>query len=138
MGKKNQQDGGLQNGKHGLSRRERQIMDVIYERGEATVAEVLERIPDPPSYSAVRATMRLLEEKGHIHHKQRGLAFVYLPTVEQEQARTSALKHVLKTFFNNSPSQAVAALLDLSTGDLDDTELERLESMIEQARTEGR
>lgn len=122
----------------GLSRRERQIMDVVYELGEATVSDVLERLPDPPSYSAVRATMRLLEEKDHLTHKQRGLAFVYLPTVARDHARVSALQHLLKTFFDGSPTRAVAALLDMSAGELDKAELHRLEGMIEDARSEGR
>src|SRR6201990_326342 len=95
-----------------LSRRERQIMDVIYRRGRATAAEVLDDIPDPPSYSAVRAMLRLLEEKGHVLHEQAGPRYVFLPTVNRDRARKSALKHVVKTFFDGSATDAVAALLD--------------------------
>ena len=120
-----------------LSRRERQIMDSIYRRGRATAAEVLEDIPDPPSYSAVRAMLRLLEEKGHLRHEQDGPRYVFLPTVARDRARRSALKHVVRTFFDGSATDAVAALLD---GDrsLSHSELDRLAEMIEQARKEGR
>src|SRR4051812_33331225 len=119
-----------------LSRRERQIMDVIYRRGRATAAEVLQDLPDPPSYSAVRALLRLLEEKGHAHHEQDGPRYVYLPTVNRERARRSALTHVVRTFFDGSATDAVAALLD---GDaLEGAELDRLSALIEQARKEGR
>jgi predicted transcriptional regulator len=120
-----------------LSRRERQIMDVIYRRGRATAAEVLEDLPDPPSYSAVRALLRLLEEKGHVQHEQDGPRYVYAPTVARDRARRSALKHVVRTFFDGSASEAMAALLDGETR-LDDAELDRLSAMIEQARKEGR
>jgi predicted transcriptional regulator len=119
-----------------LSRRERQIMDVIYRRGRATAAEVLEDIPDPPSYSAVRALLRLLEDKGHVHHEQDGPRYVYLPTVNRERARRSALTHVVRTFFDGSATDAVAALLD--TDAMDHAELDRLSALIEQARKEGR
>src|SRR3954468_13494467 len=95
-----------------LSRRERQIMDVIYRRGRATAAEVLEDIPDPPSYSAVRAMLRLLEEKGHVRHEQDGPRYIFLPTVNRDRARKTALKHVVRTFFDGSATDAVAALLD--------------------------
>jgi predicted transcriptional regulator len=120
-----------------LSRRERQIMDVIYRRGRATAAEVLDGLPDPPSYSAVRALLRLLEEKGHVQHEQDGPRYVYAPTVARDRARRSALKHVVRTFFDGSASEAMAALLDGETR-LDDAELDRLAAMIEQARKEGR
>ena len=120
-----------------LSRRERQIMDVIYRRGRATAAEVLQDIPDPPSYSAVRALLRLLEEKGHVRHEHDGPRYIYLPTVTRERARRSALKHVVRTFFDGSATDAVAALLDGETR-LDDRELDRLSALIEQARKEGR
>jgi predicted transcriptional regulator len=120
-----------------LSRRERQIMDVIYRRGRATAAEVLEDIPDPPSYSAVRALLRLLEEKGHVHHEQDGPRYIYTPTVNRDRARKSALKHVVRTFFDGSATDAVAALLD-SEARLDSAELDRLSAMIEHARKEGR
>jgi len=119
-----------------LSRRERQIMDVIYRRGRATAAEVLQDIADPPSYSAIRALLRLLEEKGHVHHEQDGPRYVYLPTVNRERARQSALKHVVRTFFDGSSTDAVAALLDNDA--IDHAELDRLSALIEQARKEGR
>lgn len=120
-----------------LSRRERQIMDVIYRRGRATAAEVLEDIPDPPSYSAVRAMLRLLEEKEHVRHEQDGPRYVFLPTVNRERARKSALKHVVRTFFDGSPTDAVAALLDTDTK-LSKSDLDRLSAMIDSARQEGR
>ena len=120
-----------------LSRRERQIMDVIYRRGRATAAEVLEDLPDPPSYSAVRALLRLLEEKGHVRHERDGPRYVFLPTVNRERARRTALKHVVRTFFDGSATDAVAALLE-SDSTLSDSELDRLSSMIQEARKEGR
>src|SRR5262245_37449264 len=97
-----------------LSRRERQIMDIIYERGQATAAEVLESLPNPPSYSAVRAMLRLLEEKGYLTHNQDGPRYVFMPTLAREKARKSALKQMLRTFFDGSTEEAVAALLDMS------------------------
>lgn len=121
-----------------LSRRERQIMDIIYRLGEATAAEVMENLPDPPSYSAVRALLRILEEKNHLRHHQQGPRYVYAPTVPVDKAKQSALKHVLSTFFEGSVTQAVAALLDLSRDDLSDAELERLAHLIDQAQEEGR
>lgn len=119
-----------------LSRRERQIMDIIYSRGHATAADVMENLPDPPSYSAVRALLRVLEEKGHLRHKQDGQRYVYLPKVARERVKHSALQRVLQTFFDNSTEEAVAALLDISP--LSDEELERMERLIKQAREEGR
>lgn len=121
-----------------LSRRERQIMDAVYARGRATVAEVLEAIPDPPSYSSVRALMRILEEKGHLTHEQDGPRYVFLPTVPAETARESALRHLVKTFFDGSPEGAVAALLEIREGEMSQDEYERLAALIEQARGEGR
>lgn len=121
-----------------LSRRERQIMDVIYARGRATVAEVREGLPDPPSYSAVRALLRILEEKGHLRHEQDGPRYVFVPTVPAEKARESALRHLLHTFFEDSAEGAVAALLDLEASRLEPEEFERLAEMIERARREGR
>jgi len=121
----------------GLSRRERQIMDLIYRRGRATAAAVLEDIPEPPSYSAVRAMLRLLEEKGHVRHEQDGPRYVFLPIVNRDRARKSALTHVVRTFFDGSATEAVAALLN-DGGKLSDAELDRLSAMIEQAREEGR
>ena len=121
-----------------LSRRERQIMDVIYASGSATVREVMDRIPDPPSYSAVRAMLRVLEEKGHLKHEQDGPRYTYLPVVPHEQARDSAMKQMLRTFFDGSAERAVAALLDMSGTDLSPNEWDRLADMIKQARKEGR
>lgn len=121
-----------------LSRRERQIMDVIYARGRATVAEVLEQLPDPPTYSAVRALLRILEEKGHLRHEQDGPRYVFVPTVPAEKARESALRHLLRTFFDGSAEGAVAALLDLEASELSTEEFERLAERIERARKEGR
>lgn len=116
-----------------LSRRERQIMDVIYRRGRATAADVLGDIPDPPSYSAVRAMLRLLEEKGHVRHEQDGPRYIFLPTVNRDRARKAALKHVVRTFFNGSATDAAAMLLD-SDVKLSDTDLDRLSAMIDAAR----
>ena len=121
-----------------LSRRERQIMDVIYSKGRATAAEVLEAIPQPPSYSAVRAMLRLLEEKGYLRHEQDGPRYIFLPTLSRARARQSAMQQLLQTFFDSSAEQAVAALLDMSRAKLSDAELDRLSEMIERARKEGR
>lgn len=123
---------------HRLSRRERQIMDVLYRRGRATAAEILEDIPDPPSYSAVRAMLRVLEDKKHIRHEEKDLRYVYLPVVPHEKARRSAVTHLIDTFFDGSAGQAVATLLDLSAGDLTPEDYDRLAALIEQARKEGR
>ncbi len=122
----------------GLSRRERQIMDVLYAMGAANVGEVLERIPDPPSFSAVRATMRTLEDKGHVLHQQDGPRYVYKPTVERESARTAALKHLVRTFFNGSAEQAAAALLGMQESRVDNDALARLTEQVNRAREEGR
>jgi predicted transcriptional regulator len=121
-----------------LSRRERQIMDVIYARGSVTVREVMDHIPDPPSYSAVRAMLRILEDKGHLKHEQDGPRYTYLPVVPAEEARDSAMKQMLRTFFDGSAERAVVALLDMPDTDLSQEELKRLAKMIEQARKEGR
>ncbi len=121
-----------------LSRREREMMDIIYEAGRATAAEVRSSMEKPPSYSAVRATLRVLEEKGHLKHKQDGPRYVYLPTVPRNKARQSALKHVLHTFFDGSTQSAVAALLDMERQKLTPDELDRLAEMIEGAKREGR
>ena len=121
-----------------LSRRERQIMDIIYHHGRATAAEVMEALPDPPSYSAVRALLRVLEEKRHVRHKQDGPRYVFYPTVSRDRARQSALRQVVGTFFEDSAQQAVATLLDMSAQDMSEAELDRLAELIEQAREEGR
>ena len=125
-------------GQKNLSRRERQIMDIVYEKNEATVAQVLEKLPDPPSYSAVRALLRVLEEKGHLKHKQEGPRYIYSPTLPREKARQNALKHVMKTFFDNSTEDIVAALLDLAEEDLSEQEYRRLSELIKKAQKEGR
>lgn len=121
-----------------LSRRERQIMDIVYRVGRVTAAEVMSQLPDPPGYSAVRALLRVLEEKGHIRHEQDGPRYVFLPTVPRDQARQSALRQLLHTFFDGSAEQAVAALLDLSSTQLSGPELDRLSRLIAAARQEGR
>ncbi|HEX4279079.1 MAG TPA: BlaI/MecI/CopY family transcriptional regulator [Bryobacteraceae bacterium] len=120
---------------HSLSRRERQIMDVLIARGRAPATEIQAAIPDPPGYSAVRATLRIMEEKGHIRHEQQGASYVYLPKVAPERAKRSALRHMLDTFFNGSPEQVMAALLDSKPSD---EELGRIAAMIEAARQKGR
>jgi predicted transcriptional regulator len=120
-----------------LSRRERQIMDVIYRHGKVTAADVLADLPDPPSYSAVRAMLRLLEEKGHVRHEQDGPRYVYTPTVNRDKARRSAMRHLVRTFFDGSTEDAVAALLQNDAG-LSEVELERLSHLIDGAKKEGR
>ena len=125
-------------GHHHLSRRERQIMDIIYRLGQATAQDVLDNLPDPPSYSAVRAMLRLLEEKGYLRHQQDGPRYLFLPTLARAKAQKSALKQMLQTFFDGSTEQAVAALLDLSRNKLSTEELERLSKLITEARKEGR
>src|SRR5436190_22122682 len=121
-----------------LSRRERQIMDVLYRNGRATAAEVLEGIPKPPSYSAVRALLRILEEKGHIRHEENAGKYVFMSTLHREKAKRSAILHLVQTFFDGSPEDAVAALLDASSSKLSDAELDRLQQLIEKARKGGR
>src|SRR5262249_40030777 len=121
-----------------LSRRERQIMDAIYRLGRATAAEVLEGLPNPPGYSAVRAMLRLLEEKGYLRHEQDGPRYVFMPTVAREKARKSALKQMIQTFFDDSATDAVAALLDMSRTKLTREELDELSRLIDEARKKGR
>jgi predicted transcriptional regulator len=113
-------------------------MDVLYRRGRATAAEILGELPEPPSYSAVRAMLRVLEEKKHIRHEEKDLRYVYLPVVPREKARRSAVTHLLDTFFDGSAEQAVATLLDVSARDLKPADFDRLAALIEQARKEGR
>jgi predicted transcriptional regulator len=120
-----------------LSRRERQIVDILYAQGRATAAEVQTALPDPPSYSAVRAMLRILEDKGHVKHELDGPRYVYVPTVGRENAKRSALHHVLRTFFDGSTEQAISALLDDSATKLSDAELDRLARLIDQARNTG-
>ena len=121
-----------------LSRRERQIMDVVWKQGSATAQEIQDGIPDPSSYSAVRALIRVLESKGHLRHHQDGPRYVYQPTVARSHARRRALDHLLKTFFDGSTEGAVAALLDLREERLTDEEFDRLTRMIAKAREDGR
>lgn len=128
----------MPNSQKNLSRRERQIMDIIYQRGQSTAAEVLENLPEPPSYSAVRAMLKVLEDKGHLRHKQQGPRYVFLPRVSREKAKRSAVQHLLQTFFDGSAENAVATLLDVSRSDLSNSDLDRLNSLINQAKKEGR
>jgi predicted transcriptional regulator len=121
-----------------LSRRERQIMDVVYRRGQATAAEVLAELPDPPGKTAVRTLLRILEDKGHLKHRQEGLAYVYLPSRPRAQAGRSALRRVLQTFFDGSLEKAVAAHLIDSSDALSAEELQRLADLIRQARKKGK
>ena len=121
-----------------LSRRERQIMDVIYRRGRATVSDVLEEIPDPPSYSTVRALLGKLEDKGHLAHHEDGPRYVYAATLPRDKAQATAVNRLLRTFFAGSPVNAVAALLDSSSSDLSDEDLQQLDSLIRQARKRGK
>jgi len=121
-----------------LSRRERQIMDILYQRGKATAAEVKVAMDDAPSYSAVRAMLRVLEEKGHVRHETEGLRYVFVPSVNREKAKRSAVKHLIDTFFRDSPDQVVAALLDVSSKQLTNAELDRMAELIEKARREGK
>ena len=123
---------------HHLSRRERQIMDALHQRGLATAAEVQAALPDAPGYSAVRALLRILEDKGHIRHRREGARYVYLPRASRQTARRSALKRVVATFFQGSVTQAMAALLETADTQLPDSELHELQQMIDQARKEGR
>jgi predicted transcriptional regulator len=117
-----------------LSRRERQIMDVLYRAGRATAADVQVGMPDAPSYSAVRTMLRILEEKGHIRHEVDGPRYVYVPTVARDKAQRSALKHVVNTFFDGSASQVMAALFELAPRDLGDEEIARLRQLIDNAK----
>jgi BlaI family transcriptional regulator, penicillinase repressor len=121
-----------------LSRRERQLMDIVYRLGRATAADVREAMTDPPSYSAVRALLRILESKGHLRHEQDGARYVFLPTIPAEDARLGALDQVIDTFFQGSASEAMAALLDSSDRRLDRTELNQIARLIAEARKEGR
>lgn len=119
-----------------LSRRERQIIDILYANGRSTAAEVQAALPDPPSYSAVRAMLRILEDKGHVRHEQDGPRYVYAPTVARDNAKRSALHHVLQTFFDGSAEKAISALLD-DTSKMSDAELDRLARLIDRARSTG-
>src|SRR6187549_3050950 len=120
----------MDNDHRDLSRRERQILDILYKHGRATAADVQAALPEPPSYSAVRALLRILEDKGHVRHVQDGPRYVYSPTVPRDKARRSAMQQLVGTFFGGSTEQAVAALLDMSATRLSDDELERLSQLI--------
>lgn len=121
-----------------LSRREREIMDIAYEMKEVSAQQVLERLPSPPSYSAVRALLRVLEKKGHLLHRQDGPRYVYVPRLPRDKARRSALAHLKQTFFDGSTAEVVAALLDMSEDDLSAEDYEKLAELIDKARKEGR
>ena len=118
-----------------LSRRERQIMDILFRQGQGTVSDVLAVMDDPPSYSAVRAMLRILEEKGHIRHEQDGPRYIYKPVVARERAKKSAMRHLLHTFFDGSHEQAVAALLDEASTSLSEEDLDRLSQLIDSRRS---
>jgi BlaI family penicillinase repressor len=122
---------------HDLSRRERQIMDVLYQRQRASAADIRESLPNAPSYSTVRALLRILEEKGHIRHEEKELRYVYFPTVPRERARRRALRHLVETFFDGSAVQAVATLLAPSTGQVSEGDLNQLAMLIEKVRKGG-
>ncbi len=121
-----------------LSRREREILDILYTADGLTGAEVQERLQDPPSYSAVRALLRILEEKGHVHHEERGPRYVWFPVVSRARARRTALKALVDTFFGGSAEEAMAALIDASREELGEAELDRLAGLIQSAKQEGR
>jgi predicted transcriptional regulator len=121
----------------GLSRRERQIMDFLYRCGRASAAEVQAGLPEPPSNSAVRAMLRVLEDKGHVRHEQDGPRYVYVPKLARDKAKRSALRHVLRTFFDGSTEQVVAALLDARVGEASEQDLDRMARLIEKARKQG-
>jgi predicted transcriptional regulator len=121
-----------------LSRRERQIMDVLYRMESATAAEVMENLPEAPGYSAVRALLRILEQKGHVRHEEKSGKYVFMPTVKREKAKRSALRHLVQTFFDGSTEDAVAALLDSPSSKLSESELDRLQQLIDKARKGGK
>lgn len=124
-------------GHRNLSRRERQMMDILYQKGRATASEIHLALPDPPSYSAVRAKLRVLEEKGHIRHQEEALRYVYVPVVARDSARRSALRHMVSTFFGGSVEETVAALLDAGASHLSKQDLDRIAQLVEQAKKEG-
>ena len=117
-----------------LSRRERQVMDILFRRGEATAAEVMADLPDPPTYSSVRSILKILVEKKHAIHREEGLRYVYLPAVDPRQVRDEALKHVVRTFFDGSMGDTIAAMLRISDGKLTDSEIDVLQKRIEKVR----
>jgi len=121
-----------------LSRRERQIMDILYRRGRATAAAVRSELPDRPSYSAVRALLRILEAKGHIRHETEDLHYIYIPSIARDRAKRSALRHLLNTFFDGSASEVMAALIELSPKGLSEREFRRIKEVVENRRSKGR
>ena len=121
-----------------LGRRERQIMDIVFKLGRASVTQVQSELPDPPSYSAVRAMLGFLEDKGYLRHEQNGLKYVYIPTTDRQKARASALEHIVKTFFGGSATEAAAALIELPNSGISEKERLRLLSAIQKAKQEGR
>jgi predicted transcriptional regulator len=120
-----------------LSRRERQIMDILFRQGRATAADVMAELPNEPSYSTVRTQLRVLEQKGHVRHEDDGVRFVYMPVVARHSARKSALRHVVETFFDGSPEKAVAALLGSEGAKLSSEQLDRIATLIDKARKDG-
>jgi predicted transcriptional regulator len=120
-----------------LSRRERQIMDILYRRGRATAGEVMAELTGDPSYSTVRTQLRVLEDKGHVHHEEHGLRYVYMPAVPRHAARKSALRHLVDTFFDGSSEQVVAALLGGEAMRLSDNDLKRIAALVTKARKDG-
>ena len=120
-----------------LSRRERQIMDILYRRGRATAADVMEELPGDPSYSTVRTHLRILESKGHVRHEQDGVRYIYTAAVPRHSAGRSALRHLVETFFDGSAEKAVSALLGGEAARLDDSQLDRIAALIEKARKDG-
>lgn len=121
-----------------LSRRERQIMDILFRLGSASAADVQEALDDPPSYSAVRASLRILEEKGHVRHVTRDRQYVYLPTSDQESAQRAALERIVNVFFGGSPGEAISALIDQTSAEMSEDEFQEIAALIEQARAEDR
>ena len=119
------------------SRRERQVMDILFRRGEATAAEVMADLPDPPTYSSVRSILKILVEKRHVTHREEGLRYVYLPATNAKQFREEALKHVIRTFFDGSADQTIAAVLRMSDSKLSDDDIARLQERIRKARAKG-
>jgi predicted transcriptional regulator len=120
-----------------LTRRERQIMDILYRRGRATASEVMDDLPGSPHYSTVRTQLRVLEEKGHVVHEEEGLRYVYAPSTPRRSARKSALRHLVDTFFDGSAEQVVAAVLGGEGARLSDEELDRIAELVEKAKKEG-
>ncbi|UCC40141.1 MAG: BlaI/MecI/CopY family transcriptional regulator [Candidatus Aminicenantes bacterium] len=121
-----------------MSRRERQIMDIIYQKGEANAAEVRELLPDPPTYSSVRALLRVLESNGFLKHREHGPRYIYSPTITLDKAKISALRHLMQTFFDDSAERVFAALLNVKGVKLTDEELKKISSLIEKAKKEGK